>query len=364
MVVIVFFYKFIMPLSRDIQLFKAASIKGNEFFNLISAQSLIFVIMNFKLRYTLFIIAICGVLGSTVMAQNPIFSKKGEQYVKLSGATQVQKDSVWDDLSDWKPSDRQIALGFVFKAFNRSISTFEWEDGAIEFRFGDTVIKIGLDADLCDIGLGGKVAKSPIFKKTEGTNGNRIVKLEWNRFGIWDEWSKNGVCKDSANLQIWIYENPQKIEMRFGPRVVTNFSTWFPDKLTVLCARYDEFGNTSGIVLDGAPAAPNTFPFADTGTRGITAWPAANQVYVFDFSLTGGVNDVPNLGDIWFANNTLFTTNPVATEVIIYTLDGRKVYTGSTTDRSLQIQDLTSGLYILSAGKGAKAQKMKIAITE
>ncbi|MCC7299069.1 MAG: T9SS type A sorting domain-containing protein [Bacteroidia bacterium] len=320
--------------------------------------------MNRKTIWSFTATAVLGFFSMAAVAQSPVFSKKGEQYVKLSGATQVQKDSVWDDFEDWKPADKEIQLGFDFFAFGRKITAFEWSDGAIKYRFGDTLINIGLQADLCDWGYGTKNAKSPLYKKTEGSTGNRIVKLEWHRAGIWDEWSKSGSCKDSVSLQIWIYESPQKIEMRFGPRVVANFSTWFPDKLPVLCARYDEFGNTSGLVLDGAPAAPNTFPFADTGTRGITAWPAANQVYVFDFSLTGGVNDVPNLGDIWFANNTLFTTNPVATEVIIYTLDGRKVYTGSTTDRSLQIQGLTSGLYILSAGKGAKAQKMKIAITE
>lgn len=282
-------------------------------------------------------------------AQSPIFSKTAETYVPLTGATQVMKDSVWDDTEDWKMSERQINLGFTFKAFNRSITQFLWEDGAVSSNVGDTVILVGLGADLCDYGFGSNISKSPVYKKTEGSAGSRIVKLQWTGFGFWDDWYKNGSCKDSANLQLWIYEEaPQKIELRFGPRNVANFSAIFPDKLPVICAKYDNFGNTQGMVLDGNPINPTTHAFADTGTRGLTSWPVANQVYIFNFGATGNtLNAEQESIKMYFSHGYLISKGiNEPTPLEIFGADGRTMMATEMVNGISSVKTLAPGTYL------------------
>jgi hypothetical protein len=305
--------------------------------------------------------------GVALKAQNPVFSKTTQQYARLTGATQVMKDSVWDDPSDWKPSEQSIPLGFTFKAFGKNINSFLWEQGALFYRDNDTVINIGFDADLCDYGYGTKTSKSPLFYKKEGTAGNFIVKLEWRSFGFWDEWNKNGSCKDSANLQIWIFQNPQKIEMHFGPKNIANFSSWFGKKVPLTCAKYDIVGNTAGIALDGDPINPTTHAFADTGTRGLTSWPVGNQVYVFTFGLADRITDFNQNtfgNDYYFGNSVYSESTSTGTELKIFSVDGKQVGQSFFSNAKALIGPLKPGVYNALWQNAGKAQHLRFMVAE
>lgn len=302
---------------------------------------------------TLFTLSTLFIAGAA-KAQSPVFSKTAQQYNRLTGATQVMKDSVWDDPGDWKPAERNIPLGFNFQAFNRSISTFTWADAAIEFRDGDTVIKIGMEADFCDYGFGTNNALSKLYRKTDGTAPNRIVKIEFRKAGFWDEWALDGSCKDSADLQIWIYENLAKVELRFGPRSVANFSNIFPSKLGVTCARYDGSGGSAGLILDGDPINPVTYSFGDTGTRGLTGWPVANQVYIFDFGIASVKPVSTAMPRIWTSGNTIFAPDFNGTVLELRGMDGRLLSSGKVEEGVLNTgKNLPAGIYILGSADGS-----------
>lgn len=302
-------------------------------------------------------------MSATVSAQSPIFSKTAQSYPVLNGGTRVMQDSIWDDPEQWKPAERNIPLGFTFKAFGKDINTFLWEQGAVLYRDGDTSIGIGLGADLCDYGFGTFTARSPISWKRDGSAGNYIVKLEWKSFGFWDEWADGGSCIDSASMQLWIYENPQKIELRFGTRKINNFDKWFPDKLRVICAKYDNQGNTSGIVLDGDPLAPVTYSFADTGTRGLVSWPLMNQVYIFTFSQTDQVKYPEMAISSWYADHKLYTSVD-NTEIRVYNAEGRQVFSSISRNGYADLGELKPGVYVAVAGNLSSQNRLKFLITD
>lgn len=303
--------------------------------------------MKSKVIVGLFIFLV-GTYGMALHAQSAVFSKKAEAYSNLTAATQIAKDSVWDELDQWKTADRTLNLGFNFNAYGKSFNSVFVEQGAVYFKQVDTVVFFGLFADLCDYGFGTKTPKSPISYKKEGTAGNYVVKIEWKAFGFYDDWYLNSSCKDSAHLQLWIFENPQKIELHFGPRNIADFKALFPDKLSVWCARYDAAGNTQGIVLDGAAINPTTFPYADTGTRGLTGWPVANQVYAFTFSTASNADMAQNTMNFWVNQRQLMGNNLENGNARVFALDGRELASYQITNRSIQIgQNIPAGLYII-----------------
>lgn len=282
-------------------------------------------------------------------AQGVVFSKTATAYVPLTGATQVAKDSVWDEPDQWSPADRLIDLGFTFNAFGKSFSTMTLEQGAAFFKEGDTVVYMGIMADLCDYGYGTKNPKSPVFRKREGTAGNYIMKLEWRSFGFWDQWNSDGSCSDSANLQLWIYQNPQKVELRFGPKKIADFSGLFPDKLPVWCAKYDGVGNTQGIVLDGNPINPSSFPFADTGTRGLSDWPTANQVYVFTFSTAGAPELALNQFNFWYTQGEIICEKTGDFPIEVRTVTGKQMIKSKMNEGRFALNHVLSpGIYMVS----------------
>lgn len=321
--------------------------------------------MKSKIIIGLFIFLV-GTNGNEMRAQSAVFSKKAEAYSNLSGATPVAKDSVWDEIDQWKTADRTLSLGFNFNAYGKSFNSVFLEQGAVYFKQVDTVVFFGLFADLCDYGFGTKTPQSPISYKKDGTAGNYIVKIQWQAFGFYDDWTLNGSCKDSAHLQLWIFQNPQKIELHFGPRNIADFKALFPDKLSVWCARYDAAGNTQGIVLDGAAINPSTFPYADTGTRGLTGWPVANQVYVFEFSTASNQEIAQNNMDFWVNQRQLICKNIGDGNATVLALDGRTVANFQITDQGVNIgQNIPTGLYIIEVknSQGMRLSK-KVYINE
>ncbi len=304
------------------------------------------------MKKTLLIASICLTFSSQALkAQLPVFSKSTSTYAHLTGATRIAKDSVWDDFENWRLPLQKIPLGFTFHAFGHNIDTFLLRDGAVMVNFGnsDTVIYIGSDFnanDFCDKGYGTKNPKSPIWWKREGSAGDRILKLEWQNFGFYEDFNKNGTLTDSGNLQMWIYENGNKVEMRFGQSRIANFSKTFPSKAGFVCAKYDQMGRTSGFVLDGTASNPTSKAYADTSAHGVTSWPANGQIYTFSFIGAVGVKPLANSNGYYFSNGNIIARLPqIQSQIEIYSTEGKLVYSGSFSSQILNVAPLKTGIY-------------------
>ncbi|MBS3914567.1 MAG: hypothetical protein KG003_08710 [Bacteroidetes bacterium] len=296
------------------------------------------------------------IFTSSLFSQSPTFSIGSDTYSSLVGATPVMKDSVWDDPDVWKTSERNIPLGFTFHAFGKNITTFSWEQAGVSFRDVDTVVYIGFkDFDMCDLGYGTQNAMSPISRKLEGTAGFHIMKLEWRRFGIWDDWSQNGKFSDSGYVQLWIYESSRKIELHFGKSNFSDLTTIYPDGVSLIAAKYDDDGRTSGIKLDGQAANPTVYSFDDTSDRSIKSWPVQNTVYIFSFG-SAGMNDISkSLQNAYYFDHKLMLKS-VQKEMLnlnIYNPSGQCIQHVEVRDGVAEVSDLKPGMYIAKPDSGA-----------
>lgn len=157
------------------------------------------------------LVAITSLGLNLVNAQTPVKRynatyASGGTYTPLSGATDAGLTANWND-----EVSTNITLPFPFKYQNVPINTV-----AIS-TFGDLILNntpnqykaaghiYGIHADYRSEGRG------KVYYSTTGTTGNRIFKVEFKNVGFNDP-----STTDTANFQIWLYENDNAIEYRAG----------------------------------------------------------------------------------------------------------------------------------------------------
>lgn len=298
------------------------------------------------------------VLSTVVVSHAQTFSVSTTPYANLVGATRIAKDSVWDEFDNYLPSDFLIPLGFKFKAFGNEYDTLIL-DQVLLFS-SDALLNIGMVEDLCDKGFGGSVPNSPISILRSGTAGNRIVKLEWRNYGFYGDFDNNGFCSDSGNTQIWIYESPSKVEMRWGKSRTKNFAADFPSGgPTVLVALITGLGQADGVALKGPPDMPDTTSVDPFNPAQLADLPSENIMYTFNFDKTSAVHGISkNSTSGFMAGNTLVLRgNPC--NLIIYNMAGAVVKQINNAAGKIKLDDITPGVYVVRIAGG---QSMKIQI--
>jgi len=145
------------------------------------------------------------------------FTVDQAEYVPLTNAI-AATDGVWDDL------DIQTPLGFPFQLWGQSTSTLLWYGNLTAYNVAglpgvsNTPFLIAYGADLIDRGFQSGISQSPIFYKTEGQPGNRVFKMQWANAGFFSDDANSAF----TNLQVWLYEGSNNIELRFGPTQANN----------------------------------------------------------------------------------------------------------------------------------------------
>jgi hypothetical protein len=140
------------------------------------------------------------------------FSRTTGNYQDLTGATSLNNNQTWDDPGYIVPMD------FPFTMFGKtidSLSYFSLGGSLMGFCGSDTVytpIISPFEADLIDRGGWTGNSQSPLSYKVDGGVGNRILKIEWNNAGSYDDSTLN----DYVNFQLWMYEGSDDIEIHFG----------------------------------------------------------------------------------------------------------------------------------------------------
>jgi hypothetical protein len=187
------------------------------------------------------------------------FETENTAYQNLVGSTSLNNGDVWDDPA------YTIPMGFDFKISSHTFSTIYivgWSVGGVlsssplDNGTFPAFLPIGQDIE-SRIDFNG-ISTSPISYITEGSVGNRILKIEWNNVGFYDDSTEN----DFMNIQMWLYESTNIIEYRYGSNTINNPNESFEGLsgplvtlATSINIEEDELVD-NGYVVEGNPANP------------------------------------------------------------------------------------------------------------
>ncbi|SRX52749.1 T9SS type A sorting domain-containing protein [Aequorivita sp. CIP111184] len=283
------------------------------------------------------------------------FETENIAYQNLVGSTSLNNGEVWDD------PGYTIPLGFNFTISSHTfdiIYIVEWSFGGElsneQIDSGILTLISPIAQDIADLGLGSGISQSNISYKTEGSPGNKILKIEWNNIGFLDDSTES----DFMNFQLWLYEGSNIIEYRYGPNQINNPSESFegisgPLVTLAISLNIDEGELVdNGYVVEGDPANP------------AVAVVAAGDFYDGDY-LQGAIPDgmvyrftpQPLSIEDFTQNNFQISPNP-ASEFLnietqlsnynfsIYNSLGQKVI-GALSTNQIDISNLSNGIYYI-----------------
>lgn len=209
------------------------------------------------------------------------FSLRTGTYSNLTGATVLDTTANWDD------PEFLVALGFGFNYFGFNFDSIWITDYAY---FPDTGFDNYIDAFYADFvsrdSLGGN---SSISYKTEGSPGSRILKVEWKDAGFFCELDSVGTTNSYTNVQLWLYEGSNIIEMHVGPNMINNAGVAYCGNNGPAFGIWNGMGSTDEYYyLVGDPNNPSVSSLGDTLLNGT---PSNGTIYRFTPDGSVGIAD-------------------------------------------------------------------------
>ena len=125
---------------------------------------------------------------------------------------------------------------------------------------------------------------------SSGDSGERVLKIQYQNAGFYDEINEKGTSNDFINFQLWLYETSNKIEIHFGPNSVKDLNETFDEAgyRMILSKSFDtnEFEFVETILLRGNPFSPTcnfleNYIFQDEDDFFIDSIPPSGTVYSF-----------------------------------------------------------------------------------
>lgn len=293
----------------------------------------------------------CGFL----QAQNYTFIKLNQPYVELINPVSINQGEIWDDF------EFPIPIPFTFAVNGQNFQELIMSDSFITFDGSLSEIISPMGNDLVDRGSDGNTSLSPLSYKIEGTNGNRILKIQWKNCGSFDD----STLTMFVNFQLWLYETTNVFEIRYGNSSVTDAETFYFGEvggaigITSIDFNTEEF--TNSIFLIGSPASPTTTNELDF----ITGTPTSTTVYRFTpTALSIGSNEKNS--------NVVVYPNPSKDVFFIKGLTDNQQYTisdsfGKVIQKGLILEDnatinlsnFETGLYFLNFESGNSIKLLK-----
>ncbi|MEL6863586.1 MAG: T9SS type A sorting domain-containing protein [Bacteroidota bacterium] len=179
--------------------------------------------MNYPFLYTLLFLCLLSTADSLIaQGTNPyrIEVEENVAYNDLVDPTSLNQGQTWDDPNYTMP------LGFDFNFFGSDVNTLytidmflggTLTDANLFNANGDANAIMAYGSDLIDRGTNSGNSVSEVSYKTEGEPGERIFKMEWKNTGYYNEVVDLNIDSSFINLQVWIYEGSNDIEVHFGP---------------------------------------------------------------------------------------------------------------------------------------------------
>lgn len=317
----------------------------------------------------LLIAALC-LLTLNLHAQTYEFSVSTDTYTDLTGSTSLNNGMTWDD------PQITIPIGFEFQYFDSLYTQIFIEDeglgGLLAFNESENLVPsiVSYGTDVIDRGydflMGDytETSQSNISYLLEGTEGNKILKIEWNNVGFYAEMDVDNVSTDYTNFQLWLYEGSNDIEIRVGPNSVTQPDLCYEGESGSFIGLVEEvnyfngFFNGEVVLITGDPSAPvvTSFPYYYNIPR-LDGTIPEGTVYKF---AKGTVSTSNALADDWqislspnpsndhfkiisdIENNKLASSN-----ISIVNTFGQTVKEIDFTPDAIDISDLSAGTYFI-----------------
>lgn len=310
----------------------------------------------------------------SVFAQpdNYVFTvSKNVPYQNLVSPTIVTTPG-WDDF------DATILLGFNFKFMGDSTNTLffdsnDWNTGTdIQFNTSANTSNpfhiISWIYDLEDRYNNDITKSSTVGYKTDVVNAKNVTKIEWNNVGFFDD----TFHVDTANVQLWIYEENNALEFRIGNSSRANITSLIQDPNTYgFKGPVFAFVKNLTIGLAG-PSADNIYYPSNINTPtmdstdimsmstnpsiiGIDSFPNANTLMRWAPAVANGVNSV-SLNENISVYPTLFASTFSIDfkaknnyQLSVFDINGRFLFTQKLAKSSekIDMSNYASGNYIL-----------------
>lgn len=286
-----------------------------------------------------------------------------EPYVNLEGATSLNNGEIWDD------PGYVVPLGFDFQLGASIVNTIFVQESGLGGLVSTTINienpSVGFFApvlqDIIDRGANSSTSISPISFRVDGNSGNRILKLEWNNAGFFDNFD----LEDFVNFQLWLYEAGDIIEYRYGPSEINNPVESFEGLTGLQIALFPLLPNDDiegdleqdAYLLSGDPLNPdfNVLSTADDieniQNMAITGTVPDGTVYRFS-SESLSVNDVSSSVDVAIYPNPTsdffrIKSDLASHSIQIYNVAGLQVRELLEPKQRYDISNLSTGVYFV-----------------
>ena len=301
---------------------------------------------------------------------NYVFTvSKNIPYQNLVSPTIVTTQG-WDDF------DAIIPLGFNFKFMGDSTNTLFFESNDInvgtDLQFNTTTNTsnpfhaISWFYDLEDRFNNDVTKSSTVGYKTDVVNAKNVTKIEWNNVGFWDD----TLHVDTANVQLWIYEENNALEYRIGNSSRADITSIIQDP-TTYGFKGPVFAFIKNLVLS-TPSADNVYypsnintptmdstdimtMFTNPSSIGIDSFPNANTLMRWAPAVVNGVHAV-SLNDHISVYPTLFASTFSINfkaknnyQLSVFDINGRFLFTQKLAKSSekIDMSNYATGNYIL-----------------
>lgn len=282
-----------------------------------------------------------------------------EYYLPLDNPTSLGIEVGWDD------PEVQIPLDFSIDLDGSSSAGILMLGGTGEMLMNTTEngllnILWPISLDVMDIGAVEAEEFSSIQYQVTGDSPNRILKVEWDECGLYEEISGIGTTTARLSFQTWIYESGGIIEYRFGSNTIPSDSLEleFLTSGIILGFDYDSYSGTfytatgdadapdwtlsddfyqwyySGANLSGVPVEGTVYRFG----------PAVNVTETETPAHTFFTYPNPTVGAAWIQNGT------EAAEFRVFDATGRSIHTfflGAGNQTQLPSEGWAAGTYTI-----------------
>ncbi len=275
------------------------------------------------------------------------FSVLDDPYYDLTAPISISNNDVWDDPFYITSTGFEVTL---FDLVTNTLGIIQPGAQVLNLNEANPDSVHLLVPYMSDImNASDTIAVSPISYQLEGPPGNAIFKLEWKNVGFYGEWNASNTFYNTTNFQLWIYQNTNVIEFRYGPNTIKSGSLlqYFGTGPLVFMgknAAFDGSGWEGLWAVGGDPQNPN-ITFIPSGqqplaAQALTGEPASGTVYRFAPIVVDDANvgNAPTM-HVWPSPATVFIRLSIkpGTSYSVYDVAGRLMFSRTAVGQQEQV---------------------------
>ena len=220
------------------------------------------------------------------------------------------------------------------------------------------------------LGGGQPNSLSPISFQTTGLPGSRVLKVQYENAGFFEELDVLGTTADSINYQVWLYEGTNEMEIRFGSNSMRNDSLVYFGETGPAMAVIPNYNFTLDSLfgdffyVTGDSTSPTLVRSTSLDTVGyLNGTPVNGAVFRFTPLTVGllkeridkkyfAIYPVPSKGELTIETNQ----RSLGQQIQVTDISGKIVFTEyiSQVKSQINLGHLERGIYFIRIGDRAK----------